>query len=709
MKSILQTKKVGLLLALISISASSLAQVPPFVTYQGVLQSGGQNFTGTGFFKFAIIDGVTQPSASPHFIPGGAMTGATVIDGGVGYVAPPAVSVSDPTGSGADLTAVLAGGSIVSITVNSGGAGYTDPTIHIAPPSENSSLWSNDGTAGGEPTTAVEVEVEKGLFTVVLGQDMTALNPSIFDHPGLYLRQWFSDDDQSSFVQWSEDIHLTSVPYAMIAAQVAGGAITGDQIADAAIGSSALAPDSVNSGHIIDGEVNTEDLADDAVTSGKLADTISVGSTAATGHLDVWDGVDDVQAIELNGSSHIVSVYGSDGLERIQLWGDNSGQIRLHDTEDANLTVWLTAGNDGLVMPQLLLSSSTEGGGARAQLLGGADGGSLSLLADDALRALLEANESDGGRLTLYQSDGQSGVALYCEDASGVGTLSLGNTDGNRRALLYGGSSGRMYLYNNSGTNTFEAHGGGSDGGQLILRRTDGQLGAVLYGEENPSGVGLLSLRNVAGNARARIYGGSSGRMYLYNDSGNTSTVVAHGGGTDGGRIGLSNNDGAETIVLRADHNGEGRITTEVLEITGGSDFSEQFAVSHGASQVEPGMVVSINPGSPGELVVSDQPYDRTVAGVVSGAGGVRPGMLMRQSGTIADGEHPVALSGRVYCNVDATESPIEPGDLITTSNTPGYGMKVTDHARALGAIIGKAMTGLDRGRGQILVLVSLQ
>jgi hypothetical protein len=98
-----------------------------------------------------------------------------------------------------------------------------------------------------------------------------------------------------------------------------------------------------------------------------------------------------------------------------------------------------------------------------------------------------------------------------------------------------------------------------------------------------------------------------------------------------------------------------------------------------------------------------------TAAGVISGAGGVRPGLLMRQPGTLADGDHAVALTGRVYCNVDATAAPIEPGDLITTSDTPGHGMKVTDHGKALGAIIGKAMTGLDRGRGQILVLVSLQ
>ena len=81
----------------------------------------------------------------------------------------------------------------------------------------------------------------------------------------------------------------------------------------------------------------------------------------------------------------------------------------------------------------------------------------------------------------------------------------------------------------------------------------------------------------------------------------------------------------------------------------------------------------------------------------------------MGQQGTLATGEHPVALTGRVYCNVDATTAPIRPGDLITTSDLPGHGMKAIDPAQARGAIIGKAMTGLASGRGQVLVLISLQ
>ena len=120
-------------------------------------------------------------------------------------------------------------------------------------------------------------------------------------------------------------------------------------------------------------------------------------------------------------------------------------------------------------------------------------------------------------------------------------------------------------------------------------------------------------------------------------------------------------------------------------------------------------MAVSIDAEHPGKLRVADEAYDRKVAGIISGAGGVQAGIVMGQTGTIADGEHPVALAGRVYAWADASTGPITPGDLLTTSHTPGHVMRVSNHAQAQGAMIGKAMSALESGRGLVLVLVTLQ
>lgn len=153
----------------------------------------------------------------------------------------------------------------------------------------------------------------------------------------------------------------------------------------------------------------------------------------------------------------------------------------------------------------------------------------------------------------------------------------------------------------------------------------------------------------------------------------------------------------------------QGTGTVNVLEILGGSDLSEQFDV-HGADTIEPGSVVCIDPANPGALKLSSKAYDKTVAGVVSGAGGLNTGMMMGQKGSAADGAHPVALTGRVYVKVDATEAAIQPGDMLTTSDIPGHAMKALDHEAAMGAVIGKAMTPLAQGeQGLVLVLISLQ
>ncbi len=179
--------------------------------------------------------------------------------------------------------------------------------------------------------------------------------------------------------------------------------------------------------------------------------------------------------------------------------------------------------------------------------------------------------------------------------------------------------------------------------------------------------------------------------------SANASMVI-----TPAGKVGIGLTTPSRTLHVN------GTTRTKVLEITGGADLAEPFKVSE-QEVIEAGTVVSIDPNQTGQLKQSNQAYDRKVAGVISGAGGINPGMIMGQEGTIASGEHPVALSGRVYCKVDAKYGAIQAGDLLTTSKTPGHAMKVSNHDKAQGAIIGKAMSSLDEGTGLVLVLISLQ
>jgi hypothetical protein len=128
--------------------------------------------------------------------------------------------------------------------------------------------------------------------------------------------------------------------------------------------------------------------------------------------------------------------------------------------------------------------------------------------------------------------------------------------------------------------------------------------------------------------------------------------------------------------------NNQGAITIPGDIILTGADCAEQFDVE-GPALPEPGTVVVIDEEeSLGESRVA---YDKKVAGVVSGAGSYRCGLLLDGGRSVAN-RIPVALTGKVYCKVDAQYAPIAIGDLLTTSPTPGHAMKAVDSTRAFGS-----------------------
>jgi hypothetical protein len=308
--------------------------------------------------------------------------------------------------------------------------------------------------------------------------------------------------------------------------------------------------------------------------------------------------------------------------------------------------------------------------------------------------------ETGGGSLSISTPGGWPGMIMF-------------SPNGHRRDITF--KDNGLYLIT-SGTSAAPANNSGifiNESGQVGIGSVSPQQRLHVSGISRfDVGAGSLSISTPGGwpgmimfspNGHRRDFTIADNGLYI-----STSSTSAAPASNNGLFIGENGNVGVGTTnpSTRLDVAGAARM--EILHITGGSDLAEPFDIL-GAENVVPGMVVAIDPVHTGQLRIADKAYDTLVAGCVSGANGIQPGLIMSQQGTEADGAFPVALTGRVYCLADAAFGAISPGDLLTTSANPGYAMRAEDYAQAQGAIIGKAMSELSEGQGLVLVLITLQ
>ena len=133
------------------------------------------------------------------------------------------------------------------------------------------------------------------------------------------------------------------------------------------------------------------------------------------------------------------------------------------------------------------------------------------------------------------------------------------------------------------------------------------------------------------------------------------------------------------------------------------NDYAELFDLAT-REGISPGSVVAYDANA-GGLIPASAADARLVIGVISGAGGFRPGMVI---GSRADGtkDFPVSMSGVIKVRVSSEARAIEPGDLLTPSSVPGVGIRAVDPAP--GTVFGKALepwSGDGEGLVQMLVL----
>ena len=234
--------------------------------------------------------------------------------------------------------------------------------------------------------------------------------------------------------------------------------------------------------------------------------------------------------------------------------------------------------------------------------------------------------------------------------------------------------------------------------GELGAQGSRGTKGA--RGESaSLTGVGILRFRD----GRLVLRTGTSGQANIdvYNSKGNQIMFLGEWGNSPDGGLFVADKDGDRMVEIGS-NNSDGYVRVNGVSV---HDYAELFELAT-RDGIEAGSVVAWDADA-GGIVPASTTNTRSVIGVVSGAGGFRPGMVI---GSRADESHdfPVSMSGVIYARVSAEGGAIEPGDLLVPSSAPGIGIRAVDPVAAAGTVFGKALepwSGPDEGLVLMLIM----
>jgi hypothetical protein len=542
----------------------------------------------------------------------------------------------------------------------------------------------NDGQPWGRAQTLLNVEVVDGLFAVQLdfGSDAFDGNPRWLQ---IAARRGGTEE---AYVNLSPRTAILAAPHAIHAAQVPASGVRGQ------IGADQIQPGSIGKDRIAPTASLWDRLGSDiSYTAGNVGIQVT-NPMVAIGYPSGWEGL------------HVRSRSGQ-GLGIIQ----GKGSARLHLRADENLEGiaqdfiiandddrislnWLAGGLLNRVQAMVITTNGWIGMGAANP--------STQLQVAGVVTATGFAG--DGSGLTGVRSDRLAGAVPETALSANVARRAGGNVFSGNQTV----TAGRVAI----GTNVAQTalHVVDAEDTELSLQSARNNRRWTLQASGGTDAVGLGGSFQLIDRtaAAARVVVLADGKMGVGTSTPTERLQVAGNIRATGGVV-VQNSAGTEKVSMAVDANGKGKMLCDYIQINGGADIAEPFEV-RAMQPIEPGMIVAIDPDRPGELRLCSRAYDSTVAGIISGANGVRPGLTLQQDGTLATGRHPVALTGRVWCHADADAGGgIIPGDLLTSAEEPGHAMKAVDRTRAFGAIIGKAMTPLPKGKGLVLVLVSLQ
>ncbi len=417
------------------------------------------------------------------------------------------------------------------------------------------------------------------------------------------------------------------------------------------------------------------------------------------------------ETAHLSGQNGSLTLGGiGQGGSLVLLDNNRATSVRM-DAVGASLTLGAAGHSSSFVMKDRSGKYSVElsGNGAQFSLGGNTNNGTVYLV--DRNNETTVSLKADTGSLEL----GGKAVAgdLTILNAKQIPVVHANASNATLTLGRFGGPGGTLNITNPDGGYTLFASAGSIKGTfrSAIGGFTVNTRSACALGLGNGRDPSIFQLKNDKGQTHFQSFGRRSSSQEIGRSNNHAS---------DGSYAGITNIWGMLCVY--------GHFASP----KGSNDIAEEFPSAENID-VLPGSVMKI--GEEGKLILSNEAYDRRVAGVVSGAGDLEPAIVLgavqatldlqveqqvdqdeqdpmsNDDGEPAQQEHtvPLSLSGKVYCMVDSSNGPIEAGDMLTTSDTPGHAMKADDPLRAFGAVIGKALEAHDGDAGLIPIIVSLQ
>jgi len=414
------------------------------------------------------------------------------------------------------------------------------------------------------------------------------------------------------------------------------------------------------------------------------------GSSVTNVDATTIDGVDSTAIVQADGSVAMTGALDLDGQELI-IDGDGDTSITA-DTDD-QLDIKVNGADD------FTFGANTFTAEDGSKLEVEATGGASNIFEVDGAGPEVKDSGTNTAWDVIVVPDGpnfagatawSSGASeIVSVSAAGGGSINM-NGPGTINAPLSGASFQSVSGDGSGVTNVDATSVDGID--STSLAQSDGSVA-------------------ISGGQQITMTGGTGGYIQAQDGGGTTASQLDGDGvvvyDTSAGGISAKMDDtgiivydagsGLDTITLEQDGTG-----TFVQTVITGSDVAEDFEDKHG--NLEVGDVVVITDGVE-RLERSKKPYDTMVAGIVSSNESIAVHM---GKGKTLKNRVPLALNGVVLAKASNENGLIKPGDLLTTSLTPGHVMKCERPSKCFGSLVGKALERLDNPKGKIKILVAL-